>query len=259
MADLDDLAVLVTRPEGQAAQLSDLFAAHGATIHRLPVMSIEPVGDPALATATLNPPQPFDLILFTSTNAVRFGAPLLDRGRASSLAAIGPATARALADQGFGGALLPAAGFDSESLLAHPALAAPAGKRILIVTGLHGRELLQTELVRRGAEVVMAPVYQRRRLQPAPDTLAALEILLAAGRIDVITATSAEIADFLLDLATARMREAFESAHWLVPGDRVAATLRGRGLTAPMLVANSAADQDLVAAVLRWRSSESGA
>jgi uroporphyrinogen-III synthase len=259
MADLDDVAVLITRPEGQAAQLSGLFAGHGATVFRLPVMSIQPVGDPAVLRTTLTPPEPFDLILFTSTNAVRFGAPMLDRRRTPALAAIGPATARALAEHGFGGALIPSAGFDSESLLSDPTLTAAAGKRILIVTGLHGRELLQSEFVRRGAEVVVAAVYERRRVQPEADALASLEALLTAGRIDVVTATSTEIAGFVLDLATPRMRDAFESAHWLVPGARVAASLRGRGLNAPLLMAASATDQDLVDAVLRWRSSESGA
>ena len=259
MAALDDVAVLVTRPEGQAAQLCDLLRAHGATVFKLPVMTIEPAADPAALTVTLNPREPFDLILFTSANAVRFGSPLLHRGRMPALAAIGPATARALADHGLSGASVPTAGFDSEGLLTDPTLTAPAGKRILIVTGLHGRGLLQAELVRRGAEVVVAAVYERRRIQPGADAIAALDARLTSGRIDVVTATSAEIAGCILDLATPRMRDAFESAHWLVPGERVAACLRDRGLRAPLLMAASATDQDLVAAVLRWRSRESGA
>jgi hypothetical protein len=39
----------------------------------------------------------------------------------------------------------------------------------------------------------------------------------------------------------------------------VAAALREQGVRAPMLLAESAEDQDLVAALVRWRSSESGA
>jgi hypothetical protein len=55
------------------------------------------------------------------------------------------------------------------------------------------------------------------------------------------------------------LRTEFERAHWLVPGGRVAAGLRELGLQAPLLKADSAEDQDLVAALVRWRSSVSGA
>jgi hypothetical protein len=44
-----------------------------------------------------------------------------------------------------------------------------------------------------------------------------------------------------------------------VPGERVASGLREMGLRAPLLQAESAEDQDLVAALLRWRSSVSDA
>ena len=55
------------------------------------------------------------------------------------------------------------------------------------------------------------------------------------------------------------LRREFERAHWLVPGARVAAALRDLGLSAPQLLADSAEDQDLVAALLRWRAKVSGA
>jgi hypothetical protein len=50
-----------------------------------------------------------------------------------------------------------------------------------------------------------------------------------------------------------------ERAHWLVPGERVAAGIRARGVAAPLLRAASAEDQDLVSALLRWRATLSGA
>jgi hypothetical protein len=45
----------------------------------------------------------------------------------------------------------------------------------------------------------------------------------------------------------------------VVPGESVAAALREQGLRAPLLLSDSAEDQDLVAALLRWRSNASGA
>jgi uroporphyrinogen-III synthase len=81
----------------------------------------------------------------------------------------------------------------------------------------------------------------------------------AAGEMHVITATSLEVARNLLDMATPELRGEFERVHWLVPGGRIAAGLRELGMQAPLLQAESAEDQDLVTALIRWRSSVSGA
>ena len=89
--------------------------------------------------------------------------------------------------------------------------------------------------------------------------LAALLDSFAAGAVHVVTATSLEIADSLLKLATPALRGEFERVHWLVPGERVAAGVRELGLSAPLVQAASAEDQDLVAALVRWRSRISGA
>jgi uroporphyrinogen-III synthase len=134
-----------------------------------------------------------------------------------------------------------------------------AGHRILIITGTGGRDLLQTELTRRGATVTVADVYERVPATPTGAVLQAVQERFAAGELQVITATSLEIGASLLKLAPPELREEFELAHWLVPGERVASGLRELGLRAPLLEADSAEDQDLVAAVVRWRSSVSGA
>jgi uroporphyrinogen-III synthase len=259
MAALRGVGVLVTRPEQQATPLCRLLEASGATVVRLPAIEISPSGDFDELETRLGAQKAFDLVIFTSANAVRFGAPLLRSQRESTLAAIGPATARALAREGFHATVTPAAGFDSEGLLLHPRLAHPAGQRVLIVTGLHGRELLQEELGRRGAQVVIAGVYKRERAVHDPAAVAALEARLAAGDIQVITATSAEIAASLLATATRALRREFDRVHWLVPGARVAHMLLEHGVRGPILQADTAEDQDLVAAIVRWRADESGA
>jgi uroporphyrinogen-III synthase len=149
--------------------------------------------------------------------------------------------------------------FDSERLLQHPRLEHPAGRRILIIKGSNGRPFLEEELERRGARVVAAEVYERVPTNPSPAVLSALLASFTAGAVQVITATSLEIAGNLLKLANPALRGEFERAHWLVPGERIAAGLRERGLTSPLVQADSAEDHDLVAALIRWRSSVSGA
>ena len=258
MPALQGVGVLVTRPEHQAEPLCGLLESAGARVVRLPAIEIKPAGNLGELLRRLGR-EAFDLILFTSANAVRFGSPLLDRNPGAKLAAIGPATARALAQAGYSVAAPPGGGFDSESLLKHPALAHPAGQRILLIKGMHGRELLQQQLTERGAVVVVAEVYLREPARHEPREVAALVAKLAAGEIQVITATSVEIAAALLDAATPALRRGFDHVHWVVPGARVAAALRERGLKAPMLQAATAADQDLVAAIKRWRARVSGA
>jgi uroporphyrinogen-III synthase len=259
MLPLDGIGVLVTRPAHQAAPLSRLFEAEGAAIVRFPALEIRPLADLQTWTARLDALSGFDLVVFASANAVRYGAPLLAQRRDVPLAAIGPATARALNQAGYRVSIQPGDGSDSESLLRHPKLGSVSGSRILLVKGRGGRGLLQSDLARRGALVTVADVYLRVCPVAAPDELAALESRFERGEIQVITATSVEIGANLLKLATAALRPHFEAVHWLVPGARVAGRLRQQGLEAPVVEAASAADQDLVSALVRWRSRASGA
>ena len=257
MLSLHSVAFLVTRPEQQAAPLCRLFESEGAIVIRLAALEIKSVGDSRELMARLGPREAFDLVVFTSANAVRFGAQLLDRSRGLTIAAIGPATARALDETGLRASVTPTDGFDSENLLSRPELERASGRRILLIKGMGGRDLLREQLARRGAQVVVAEVYKREPANPKPEDLTMLEAKFAVGAIHVITATSVEIADCLLELAGSALRREFDRVHWLVPGIRVAAALRERGVTAPILQADSAADRDLVAAVKRWRSSDS--
>jgi uroporphyrinogen-III synthase len=259
MLTLHGVGVLVTRPRQQAAPLCRLLEAHGANTFRLPAIEIEPLADRRALAARLGDLAQFDLIIFSSSNAVRCGAMLLEQKRDLPLAAIGPATARALNHAGYRVAVQPAEGFDSESLLRHPKLAAVAGARVLLIKGAHGRELLQQELTRRGAQVTVADVYRREPAKPSSTELKSLEAHFVARAIQVITATSVEIAENLLELATPALRSEFDRARWVVPGARIAESLRERGLAADVFQADSAEDHDLVAAIIRWRANESGA
>jgi uroporphyrinogen-III synthase len=271
---LDGVGVLVTRPEFQAMPLCRILESLGATTLRLPAVEIKPLKDRRALMEQLGVLENFDVILFTSANAVRFGVSFLDQKRDLTLATLGPATSRALNQAGYRVAIQPGESFDSAALLSHPRLEHVAGHRILIIKGAHGRDLVQQELTRRGATVLSADVYER---VPSVFSAAALEAVLerfAAGEMQVITATSLEIGAALLKLAplgvappglaqldpaSPNLRGEFERAHWLVPGERVAMGLRELGLKAPLLRADSAEDQDLAAALIRWRSSVSGA
>jgi uroporphyrinogen-III synthase len=259
MPALQGIGVLVTRPEHQAMPLCRLLEAQGALTFRLPAIEIKPLDGSRTLMKRLGPLDQFDLIIFVSANAVRFGSALLDHRRELKLAAIGPATARALNQAGYRAAIQPEESYDSESLLAHPELAHPALGRILIIKGSHGRDLLQRELEQRGATVEIAEVYRRDPATPDVAALEAVEQQIAAQQLNVVTATSLEIAKSLFQLATPTLRSSFALLPWLVPSERVAGGARHLGVEATLIVADSAEDQDLVGALLRWRSKESGA
>jgi uroporphyrinogen-III synthase len=261
MNALAGLGVLVTRPEMQAMPLCRLLEAQGATTYRLPALAIRPSGDREALRASIGELQNFDVIIFQSANAVRFGAALLDQRRDLNLAAVGPATLRALNQAGYRVPILPGKGFDSEGLLEHPRLQNLTGQRVLIVRGVGGRELLDQVLEQRGAAVTAGVVYERHPLVPDEASLAAVGQLLQANALQVITATSLEIAASLLAMQTANpaLLESLSRLHWLVPSQRIASGVQGLGLAAPLLVAESAEDQVLVDTLVRWRSSASGA
>ena len=239
--------------------LCRLLESQGANTLRLPAVEIKALPDRRALAARLGALESFDVIIFSSANAVRFGASFLEQKRDLTLAAVGPATARALNQAGYRVAIQPSEGFDSEGLLIHPRLEHLAGQHILIIKGGDGRQLLQQELTRRGASVVCADVYERSPARPSAAKLAAVLARFTAGEMHVITATSVEVGRNLLDMAGPELRSEFERVHWLVPGERVASAMIELGLRARLLRADSAEDQDLVAALTRWRSSVSGA
>jgi uroporphyrinogen-III synthase len=254
MSGLQGVGVLVTRPEQQATPLCRLLEAQGASVERLPALEIRPL-ETARGQLGVAGADNFDLAIFVSANAVKFGARLL-AARHPALAAVGGATARALTEAGYPVTIVPG-GADTESLLARPELKNMSGRRVLLIKGEDGRELLSRELEARGARVHAVDVYRRERAAPDPANLERLGRWFRAGGSRVVTATSVEIAASLLGMAA--LRAEFERATWLVASERIARGVREQGLSAPLLPAASAQDHDLVAALLNWRSSESGA
>src|SRR5579863_5595030 len=99
--------VLVTRAEGQADEASALLRAKGAGPALVPAIAIGPPDDEAAAERAVASLATYDWIAFTSANGVERTWELLARaGRDASafgqarLAAVGPATAAALARHG---------------------------------------------------------------------------------------------------------------------------------------------------------------
>lgn len=259
MARLTGIGVLITRPEHQAEHLCQLIEAEGGAAVRYPALVIKPRPDRAAVRAAIGPADRYDLIIFISANSVRFGADFLDQRHDVAIAAVGQPTAAALNAAGFRVSLMPAQGAGSEELLAMPQLAHMAGKRVLILRGSGGRELLSEVLTARGAIVQYAEVYTREPAKPSAQLQSEIELLWRQGGIRAYAATSVELLDALVGIVTPRCRELMDSTALVTGSRRVAEAAARLGLGSPIVLADSPDDAAMTGALIRWREAQAGA
>ena len=229
--------VLVTRTREQSEGLSALLRDCGAVPIAVPAIEIHPPADPApLARAVASLSTDYDLVAFTSVNAVeRFFAALTAEGRdarafgASKIAAVGTATAEALALHGLSSDIV-ATDARGEGL-AHAILAQAAAlgqKRILLPRALVARETLPELLRAAGFTVDVVAAYETR--PPSREALAALRAELDAGRIDAITFTSSSTVDNLADALGPDAALSLRGAKTFSIGPLTTATATQRGI-----------------------------
>lgn len=187
-APLQGVGVLVTRPRTQAAGLATAIENRGGKAFRFPVIEIVPRPESRVAAEVAALPLP-DIVIFVSPNAVEYG---LRYAKDSTIGAIGPATEAAIKASGRVVDISPQIGYDSESLLAEPALSAVAGKHVLIVRGNNGLEHLAESLRNRGAKVSYLSVYNRNLPKIDPQLLAEIEAAWRSGEIGVVTVMSVQ-------------------------------------------------------------------
>jgi uroporphyrinogen III methyltransferase/synthase len=242
--------VLVTRPAGQGDELAALVRAAGGESVAVPVVGIADPPSWQPLDEAIGRADTYDWIVFASGNGVRsFAARLRAAGRdaralgTARLAAIGPATHRALDAVGLICDLTPA-DFRSEGLAAAFA-ALPPGGRFLLVRADKGRDLLRRELESHGHHVDEVVAYASRPLEAIdPATLAALD----AG-VDWVTVTSSSIAESAVRLFGDRMRR------WRIASISpiTSAALERLGLRATVEAAEATA-AGIVAAIGRWEA-----
>jgi len=199
---LAGLAVLLARPAGRAGELAALLRALGADVHVRPTIELQDPADAEPARRAVAAVGDCDWVLFTSAEGVERFAALHRRlhGRAlperPRLAAVGPATARAIARAG-GAAAVVAPQATSEGLAAALARRIGAGDRVLLVRPEVARPVLGTALARIGARVEAVAFY---RNVPAPG-LAELVEDVGRDRFQVLVLTAPSTLEHLLAAA----------------------------------------------------------
>lgn len=150
--------------------------------------------------------------------------------------ALGEGTAATLRRLGVAEVCVPAAGSDSESLLALEPLRQVRGARIGLLTAPGGRGLLASELAARGAEVIVAEVYRREAMPLPAARLRALQALPASAALLV---TSGEAFDLLWQALDAGQRRHLLDRPCVTVSERLAAKLRGQGFHTVLRANNS--------------------
>lgn len=239
--------VLVTRPDAQAVGLVAALEAQGATAQKLPVLTIQPLHHEAEIRQKIIDLDHFDDIIVVSRNAAQLGLAAIDQYWPQLPAhlrwfAVGKATAQALIDLGIN-VTVPTKGFNSEALLELPELQKLSARRVLILKGEGGRELLAEQLAKRGAQVDNLPLYRRVAIGYEADYLLAL----FQDEPDALIATSVEVLKALDELVSSRLQNHTELPI-VVASERIADEA-GRLGYLQIITANGAADESIVAAL----------
>ena len=252
MPSLAGKRIVLTRPAGQNETLATVLQAQGAAVWCLPLIEILPPSEADAAALQALAPllSSFDLAFFVSPNAVEHALRVLPHaGWPANLgvATVGPGSARALHQAGFSEVIVPQAGFDSEAVLALPAFAAPAvaGRRVLILRGNGGRELLAETLAARGAQVAVRTCYQRRA--PVLDVAPLLQAARDGALHALVFSSSEAVGNLALRLGEAT-HELLQAVPAFVPHPRIAQRVRELG--AAELIETAPGDAGLLEALL---------
>jgi uroporphyrinogen-III synthase len=253
-------SVVITRPRAQCEGLARAVEALGRTPVLLPLLEISALDDTAALKAELAQLHTFAMVAFVSPNAIDAAFANLDRGPAGvTIAVVGEGSRAALARHGVTDANATIVSprdpsrSDSENLLQSIDLPALAGKRVLIVRGQSGRELMADGLRAAGAEVSTVAAYRRSVPPMTADMAATLSALLASSNDWIITSSEALrglmalVRELDSDAAVAKMQQ----QHLIVPHARIAETANTLGLT--RLTLTGSGDERLLAALQSQR------
>jgi uroporphyrinogen-III synthase len=249
-------AVVITRPRQQAEPLARAVAALGRTPVILPLLDISPLPDETLLRAALARLRDYALVAFVSPNAVDAAFAHIDAWPADvALAVVGEGSRAALARHGIGGdryrihVPLDASRSDSEHLLQALDTGALAGRKVLVVRGETGRELLPDALRAAGIDVETVAAYRRAVPFLTPDLAASLRTLLAAPNDWIVTSSEAlrGLAGLVEQLDGGASVAKLQQQRLIVPHARIAETAGALGFKAVTLTGSG--DERLLAAL----------
>lgn len=252
---LAGVRVLVTRAPERAAALTVLLQALGASVTASSTIELVAPLDTTSLTRSLIEIERYDWVVFTSRAAVeaievrraeRGAGPLRAR-----LAAVGPATARALEGAGLGRALVVADPPRVRGLLPLLRQSVAPGERVLVLQPEGDSSGLAAELRRGGAAVDEVVAYRNVPSSRVAEVAASL----VSSAFDIVIFTAPSTLRRLLELdvpCSSALLAALAAIRVVAIGPTTAAALAAAGVPVAA-VAATPAEADIVAAVLAAR------
>lgn len=199
---LHGLTIMVTRPKPQGEVLCDNIRAEGGDAIYFPTIEIIAPEDAHRFNHDMAKLDQCDMILFMSPQAVFKSAETIYAlwpvfPAHLKVVALGQSTAEALTKAKIPVYTCPENDWSSEGLLDLPLLQNVQGKKIAVIRGETGREVIEEILTKRGAQINNVIAY--RRVMPKID-VRPYKDLLHAHKIDIIICTSNEILQNLTTL-----------------------------------------------------------
>jgi uroporphyrinogen III methyltransferase/synthase len=225
--------IVITRRAEQAQSLHRALKGRGAEVIVLPTIALAPPRSWRLVDAAIQRLKAYDWVIFTSVNGVEaFAKRLRHKGQTmralrARIAAIGPATARALRARGLRVSVVPEE-YRAEGLLKALGKENWKGKRVLLARAAKARDLLPRRLARRGADVDVVAVYQT----VVPRSSRSLLAQVFGRKPDAITFTSSSTVRNFVSLAGSRRaaRRALRGVAVATIGPVTSRTARALGL-----------------------------
>ena len=221
------MRVLLTRPEGKNEALAEQLESSVEFVGWQSVIDIISGPDVALISDCLA--QKPHVLIFVSINAVTFlrqaieamenaqiGDEILEN---CQLVVVGQSTAKALKKWLNRGVITPQVE-TSEGLLEVDMLqkSVICGKKVTIVRGVGGRELLAEQLTERGALVHYWQVYQRQAIQNQGESWFEQ---FQTWQIDTIVVTSIAIAEALINGLPTAAKPWWQKCRWVCASSRI--------------------------------------
>ena len=251
---LSGVRVMVTRPSGQAAGFCQLVENAGGEAIHFSTLEIVPLQATPSSNAHITQLNDYDLAIFVSSNAARFGARAIAalHGRQSAhlrIACIGAATANELHKFGIHCDIMPQTSASSEALLAHSELRDLSAKRVLIFRGKGGRAVLGDTLRAQGASVDYVELYQRTRPPVGPQVF---KDICRISCPHIICVTSEESLRNLVAMQDQEGRDMLVQCQLLLGSPRLAPAAGALGFPLRPLQAADPSDDTMFAVLLKW-------
>ncbi len=226
--------IVITRRAEQAVELRRALEARGATVLEFPTIALAPPRSWRRVDAAIDHLHDYNWVIFTSANGVEsFAARLRGKGKTMSalsralIAAIGPATARALRARGLRVRVVPEE-YRAEGLIKALSGVQWRGKHVLLARAAMARQVLPRELRRKGARVDVVEVY--RTVAPQ-DSREQINKLIIHRKPDAITFTSSStVRNFCALLGRSRAQRALRNVTVATIGPVTSRTARALGL-----------------------------